>query len=135
MSQALIREFIAHQKLLAASPDMNVRDAVQWMVRENRAALIIERDRHMIGIFTENDALGRVLAEGRDPVRTKLHEVMTRNPVTLTADQPLLEAFNTMRQFGFRHVPITDNDHPAGIISLRDFLDLDMNHLNRLMPR
>ena len=64
MPQALIREFIAHQKLLAASPDMNVRDAVQWMVRENRAALIIERDRHMLGIFTENDALGRVLAEG-----------------------------------------------------------------------
>ncbi len=132
MTRKRIEELILGQNALIASPEMNVRDAVHWMIREHRPAVLIERDHHLIGIFTENDALSRVLAEGRDPVRTKLHEVMTRNPVALTPDRTLLDAFNTMRQFDFRHVAIISSEEekkPIGVLSLRDFLDVDITRL------
>lgn len=131
MAQRLIREVIADQKVLVASLDMTVRDAVHWMVSENCAAVLVERDDRLVGIFTEHDALSRVLAEGRDAVTTRLHEVMTRNPVTLAPDQPLHDALNAMRQFGFRHVPIVVDGRPLGLVSLRDFLELDMVRLEQ----
>ena len=34
----------------------------------------------LVGIFTERDALFRVLAEGRNPQTTRLGEVMTSQP-------------------------------------------------------
>ncbi len=129
MARKKIGELISGQSVLIASPDMNVRDAVHWMIRENRPAILIEREHHLIGIFTENDALSRVLAEGRDPVVTKLHEVMTRNPVALTPEHTLLDAFNTMRQFDFRHVAVISDGRAAGVLSLRDFLDVDITRL------
>lgn len=129
MARKQIADLISSQSALIASPEMNVRDAVHWMIRENRPAILIEREHHLIGIFTEHDALSRVLAEGRDPVLTKLHEVMTRNPVTLTPEHTLLDAFNTMRQFDFRHVAIVSQGRAAGVLSLRDFLDVDISRL------
>jgi len=119
----MIRELIANQKPRVAAPEMTVRDAVQWMVHENCGSIMVERDGHLIGIFTEHDALTRVLAEGRDSDKTHLHEVMTRNPVSLSPDKPLLDALHAMRQFGFRHVPVIEDGRPVGIVSLRDVLE------------
>jgi CBS domain-containing protein len=125
MTQRKLREIIAGQKLLLASPEMTARDAVQWMLRESRGAVLVERGGRLIGIFTEHDALSRVLGEGRQAGQTLLHEVMTRAPVTLGAEHCLIDALDTMRQFGFRHVPVVDNERPLGVVSLRDILESD----------
>ena len=48
--------------------------------RRVSAVLVTEGDADLIGIFTERDAISRVLADGRDPAETTLAEVMTDNP-------------------------------------------------------
>ncbi|MBP9714541.1 MAG: CBS domain-containing protein [Sterolibacterium sp.] len=125
MTQRMLREIVADQKPLVASPEMTVRDAVQWMLRECCGAILVERSGRLIGIFTEHDALSRVLGEGRQAGQTLLHEVMTRTPVTLNADHRLVDALDLMRQFGFRHVPVVDGDRSLGVVSLRDILESD----------
>lgn len=44
------------------------------------AVLVTGDDRRLLGIFTGRDAVCRVLAEGKDPAKTTLAEVMTRAP-------------------------------------------------------
>ena len=47
------------------------------MKKHSIGALMIVEDDHLAGIFTERDAVFRVLAESRDPKKTHVADVMT----------------------------------------------------------
>jgi CBS domain-containing protein len=80
----------------------------------------------LAGIFTERDALFRVLAEGRDAATTTLGEVMTRDPRTISPDRPFGHALHIMYEGGFRHVPVVRDERVVGVVSARDALGPEM---------
>lgn len=127
MSRRSIRDIIAQRDILLMSQNTTVRHAVCRMATESYGAILIEHDGKFVGIFTERDALDRVLAEGRDPDTTALHEVMTCNPVSMHPDLPLLNALHMMHQYGFRHVPIVEDGWPIGVVSVRDALGAELS--------
>ena len=46
---------------------------------------------------------------------------MTPDPVAVRADLPIAHALHLMSLYGFRHLPLVDDDNrPTGIISFRD---------------
>lgn len=102
--------------------DATVRDAVERMVRQHRAAVVVVDDEgRLIGIFTERDVLIRVLGEGRDPATTQLGAVMTPRPEALTAGDRICFAVNRMSTAGFRTIPLVDPEgRPIGIITVND---------------
>jgi CBS domain-containing protein len=122
MAYRRIQEIIEQQELITASETLRVVDAARLM-REKQvgAVLVVEQD-VLVGIFTERDALFRVLAEGRDPRATRLAEVMTRNPQTIGPERPFSEALHLMHRGGFRHVPVVEGTRPVGMVSARDAL-------------
>ena len=122
MTQRTIRTIIEQQEVVAAAASTTVAAAARLM-RESHvgAVLVVEEDR-LAGVFTERDALFRVIAEGRDVQGTLLTEVMTRNPQTIHPDKPFADALHVMYEGGFRHVPVVENGRPVGMISARDAL-------------
>jgi CBS domain-containing protein len=74
-----------------------------------------------VGIFTGRDAVGRVVAAGRNGETTTLADVMTPNPETLTPEKTAIEALRLMWDGGFRHVPIVDRGKVLGVVSRGDF--------------
>ena len=82
--------------------------------------VIVVDNGRVAGIFTERDALFRVVAEGRDVRTTRLAQVMTRNPQTVNPEQPFSAALQMMYGGKFRHVPVVEDGRPVGIISARD---------------
>jgi CBS domain-containing protein len=92
------------------------------LMKRNRigAVMVVEADDKLIGIFTERDALFRVVAEGRDLNSTRVSEVMTRNPDSIHPDKPFAEALHMMHQGRFRHVPVVENGRPVGIVGASD---------------
>jgi CBS domain-containing protein len=68
-----------HRKPVCATADMTVAAAARLMMRHRVGVLLILQAQRPAGIFTERDALFRVLAVGRDPAATKIGEVMTRD--------------------------------------------------------
>lgn len=87
--------------------------------------MVLERKK-LVGIFTERDALYRVLANGKNPKQTRLGEVMTLNPTTITANMPFGHALHLMYERNFRHVPVVDDGVPIGMVSARDALGPEM---------
>ena len=121
-----LRKRVEQQKILtAAPPKTSVRDAARLMKQTRVGALLVVENGHLVGIFTERDALVRVLAEGLDPATTPLAAVMTLNPITIHPDQPFVSALHLMYENGFRHVPVVENGRPLGMVSARDALDLE----------
>ena len=121
-----LRKRVEQQKILtAAPPKTSVRDAARLMQQTRVGALLVVENGHLVGIFTERDALFRVLAEGLDPATTPLAAVMTLNPITIHPDQPFVSALHLMYENGFRHVPVAENGRPLGMVSARDALELE----------
>ena len=67
-----------------------------------------------------------MIAEGRDPAATRIAEVMTANPRTITPDRPFGHALHLMYEGGFRHVPVVADGRPLGVVSARDALGPDI---------
>lgn len=111
--------------------EATVQQACQEM-RDRRIGAIVVTDSAggVVGIFTGRDAICRMLAEGRDPARTSLGEVMSANPDTLQVDHRAIEALRLMQDGGFRHVPVVDGGKLAGIVSLGDFRGLELARLD-----
>ena len=111
---------------LGAGAPVTVLDGARVMKQHNIGALLVVDGTRLVGIFTERDALFRVLAEGRNPQTTRLGEVMTSQPQTIHPDEPFLNALRIMHKGRFRHLPVVEFDRPLGMVSVRDALDDDL---------
>ena len=113
---------IRNQVVLTLPPQATVRAACQRMRERYVGSVLVtdERDR-LLGIFTERDAICRVLAEFRDADRTTLAEVMTTGVATATPQATALDALRLMQDGGFRHVPVVAGGRVVGIVSFTDF--------------
>ncbi len=117
-----IRTIIEHQEPVAAGAEITVATAARIMKERRVSALLVTRDGRLAGIFTERDALFRVIGEGRDPAATRVGEVMTTNPRTISPDRPFGHALHIMYEGGFRHLPVVEDGRPLGVVSTRDAL-------------
>jgi CBS domain-containing protein len=52
----------------------------------------------------------------------KVHEVMTREPVTIGARETLIGAAGLMRDYDIGDVIVTDGERPVGIVTDRDII-------------
>jgi CBS domain-containing protein len=126
MPHRSVRSIIENQTPLTASPETTVAEAAGMMKRGKVGALMVVERGRLAGIFTERDALFRVIAEGREPQATRLADVMTRDCQTIAPDKPLGHALHMMYEGGFRHVPVVENGTPIGMISARDALGTEL---------
>jgi CBS domain-containing protein len=122
----LISEVMEHRGLLTASPDTSVSRAAQLMAERNVGAIVVLDEGRLAGIFTERDVVFRVVARGRDPLSTRVAEVMTASPLTIGPEKTYGHALLMMHEGGFRHVPVVENGKLVGIVSSRNALDPDM---------
>ena len=126
MSLRSLRSIISGQPPATAEKTATVLEAAILMKEKGKGALLVCDGTRLTGIFTERDALCRVIAAGRDPASTKLADVMTPQPMTMHADEPFIKALKLMHTRGFRHLPVVENGRPIGVVSARDALDDDL---------
>lgn len=125
MPQRPIRDVIVNQRILTAPPRTTVEQAARLMQHNAVSAIMVVERGRLVGIFTERDAVFRVIAAGRDVATTPIVEVMTPDPVTIDPGQPFVHALHMMYEGGFRHVPVVQGGCPVGMVSARDALELD----------
>jgi len=82
----LRRIFAEGRTIHAVAPDTPVIECVRRMTAAKVGALVVTEGERLVGIFTERDALNKVLAAALDPATTKVSEVMTVPVVTVTPD-------------------------------------------------
>jgi len=111
--------------VVTASPDAKVNEVAELMSDSNVGCVVITNDQCPVGIVTDRDLVVRVIARGRDPKKTAIEEVMTRDPVVVEDGTGLFEAMQFIRDEGVRRLPIIDCDgRLAGIITLDDIIRL-----------
>ena len=126
MFDLLVRDVMEPKQALSLSPETTVSKAAEKMARKKIGAVMVVEQERLIGIFTERDALFRVIARGLDARTTPLAEVMTAEPRTVGPGTSYGYALVMMQENGFRHTPVVENGKPIGIVTSRNAMDPEL---------
>jgi CBS domain-containing protein len=126
MFDLLIKDVMEPKKAIILSSEATVSEAAKLMAKKATGAVMVVEQERLIGIFTERDALFRVIARGLDPHTTRLAEVMTAEPQTVGPNMSYGYALLMMQENGFRHAPVVESGKPIGIVGSRNALDPDL---------
>lgn len=111
---------IKKQKTIRLDPASSVQKAAEKMAEHRVGAISVEETGQLKGIFTERDLVNRVVAKGLRPQDVSLQDVMTENPITVTADTALVPCLRIMSENNFRHLPVIEREQVVGVLSRRD---------------
>jgi len=105
--------------VLTVAPEDTIGETAQKMVELGVSSAVVSDYGRMIGIVTERD-LTRAVAGRVHSSEARVREWMTPDPVTLTRDASAAEAARIMFENRLRHIPIVEDEHTVGIVSIRD---------------
>lgn len=126
MFDLLVSDVMEAETALKLGPDVTVSVAARYMSEANTGVAMVLNQGQLVGIFTERDALFRVIAQGRDAQSTRLADVMTANPLTVSPDRTYGYALVVMQEKGIRHLPVIKDGQPIGILASRNAMDPEL---------
>lgn len=97
-----------------------VAQAVQEMNRRAIGSLLVVGQGKLLGIFTERDVLVRVVDKGLDPALVKVHQCMTKGPLTVAPEASVGDAMLLITRYRCRHLPVVENGRILGLVSIGD---------------
>jgi CBS domain-containing protein len=98
----------------------STRQAAKLMDERGISSLLVVSEGKLIGIVTEKDLVVRLLARGLSPDKTLVEEVMSYPVITTGPDADLEEATKKMLVNGIKKLPVVEDGHVVGILSLTD---------------
>jgi CBS domain-containing protein len=110
------------------SPVVPLKDAVGILVKHGIGCVLVVEAGRLVGIFSERDLLRRVGDRYQEFRDQPISDFMTSRPVSLQASDTVAFALHHMDVGDYRHIPICRDEHPAGIISVRDIMSFLVSH-------
>lgn len=98
----------------------SAQDAAALMGELDISALPIGSAQDLKGVITDRDLLYRVVAEGKDPRRTRVMDVASKLVFTCRADDPIATATDLMASHNIRRLPVMEDDRVIGWLTLSD---------------
>lgn len=93
------------------------------MTEKNVGSLLVKQDDNYVGILTDTDIVKKVLAKDLDPKKTTVEEIMSYPISSLDEETPLEKAQEMMGEHQIRHLLVTRDGKPIGVISVRSLLN------------
>ena len=109
-----------HAVIHSVDPDVSVTECVGQMNEQQIGAMLVMKEDRLLGIFTERDAITRVLGAGLEPSYTKVSAVMSNDPICITPSTTLDEAMAIVSNQRIRHLPVVQDGQVLGMVSAGD---------------
>jgi CBS domain-containing protein len=104
-----------------ASPNDTVQQAAAAMAKADAGILPVGEQDKLVGMITDRDIAIRLAAEGKDPAKTKVQEVMTSEVKYCFEDDQLNDVAQNMAELQVRRLPVVNRQKRlVGIVSLGD---------------
>ena len=102
-------------------PTTTLADAAREMAQDDVGALPMCDNGKLVGMLTDRDIVVRGIAEGLDPKKTKVGDIVERvEVVTIGADDSIEDAIKTMKAHAVRRLPVIDGTTLVGMLSQGD---------------
>ncbi|OGW15734.1 MAG: hypothetical protein A2035_04015, partial [Nitrospirae bacterium GWA2_42_11] len=97
--------------------------AAKIMKGQKTGSLLVKKNDSLVGIVTDVDMTRKVLAGEIDQYTTPVENVMSSPFYTIDSEESVARANEMMTKYNVRHLVVTENGTPAGVISARDILE------------
>jgi signal-transduction protein with cAMP-binding, CBS, and nucleotidyltransferase domain len=117
-----VKEVMSRQFLwVGASTDLQA--VSQMMAQRDVGSVLVKSGGQFVGIITETDLVRKVMAKSLSPVQVTAEAVMSYPVATIDAEASLEEAHLKMGEQNIRHLLVTHEGRPVGLISVRTLLE------------
>jgi arabinose-5-phosphate isomerase len=105
--------------------DTSITEAIAAITKARAGAVTIQdASGRLSGIFTDGD-LRRTISRDPKLITSKIGDVMTRKPRTITPDRLASEALKVLHEKKIDELPVVnDRGEPVGMIDVQDLLDV-----------
>jgi CBS domain-containing protein len=102
------------------SKNSTVWEALNLLVDKQIGSLVVMDGDNIAGIFTERDYARRVGVKGIQPETIRVEEVMTKDLITVSLNQSVMECMELMTEKRIRHLPVFEEGRLVGLLSIGD---------------
>ena len=102
---------------LSLDASASAREAGEHLAVPDVRAVLVCDDGRLVGVVTRKTLVREVVAAGRDPRTTPLHEIAEEPIQTIESSTPLAEAFALLEERDLERVPVVDGGKLVGILS------------------
>ena len=99
--------------------EATVLDAAKIMADNGIGSLVVVDD-VLRGIVTERDMLNKIVAKDKDPKKTMVKDIMTKNVISIGPDKDMEVACDLMAKYRIKRLPVVFGDEVVGIITSTD---------------
>lgn len=124
--------------VFSIAPEAPVLEAIRMMAERGVGALLVMRDNTLTGIVTERDYARKVILKGHSSRETPVSDIMTPSPTSVSPATTVDECMRLCTQLRVRHLPVIENNHLVGIVSIGDLVKAviddqatEIDHLQR----
>jgi CBS domain-containing protein len=97
-----------------------VYHAIEVMADANIGAVLVTEEDRIVGICSERDYTRKIVLKGHDSRKTLVKEIMTEEMITVKPETTLEQCMVLMTKHRIRHLPVVENGHLTGMISIGD---------------
>jgi CBS domain-containing protein len=117
---------------LEVRPDATVTEIALAMTGRKVGAAGVVEDGKVVGVVTERDVLGKVVATGRDPNATPVRDIMSSPALCVELKTSVADAAAVMRKHHIRHLVVVDEQGRfVAMLALRYLLYEMMDDMHR----
>jgi CBS domain-containing protein len=116
----MIVDSLMRRSVLTVPHGASVLDAVRLMRDRGVGCVIATRGGAPAGIMTERDVAFRIVAEGRDPARTRVEDVMSSPLATIEPAASVEQAAEAMRRLRVKRLVVVLGGEVRGIVTVTD---------------
>ncbi len=109
--------------IVAIGMTATAAEAAKEMQSKNVGEVLVLDGGFLKGLVTDRQIATKVVATGRDPLKVKVEEFMTKNPISISPEKEIHEAGKIIGEHGYRRVPVLEDGKPVGVISVADLAD------------
>jgi CBS domain-containing protein len=128
-------ESIIERNVMTIDENSSVTEAAEQMSKHYIGSLIVTGKMGFRGLFTESNMMMDVIAKGKDPLSTKLADIVREDFVRVAPQDIADDCLDLMKEYHCRHLLVFDGENFVGLVSLRDMVVLLLEEKEQLVTR
>jgi signal-transduction protein with cAMP-binding, CBS, and nucleotidyltransferase domain len=120
---------------VVTNKEMGLRECAKLMLKKGVGSVIVVEGPRMVGIITEKDFVGKVIAKKKDPNKMKVKDIMTKRIRTIEPNVDIYKAIVKMRKKKVKKLPVVVRKELVGMLTMNDIIRVQPNLLDYLIEK